>query len=175
MAYFQKQNETPYYELSNNEITETQNNQTPYQETPIQVNQQSNGYGNATYRTPPFTFIYFYFGILVLGLIISIIGMIYCFFIDMGERAIIYYIILTLLLFIMTFYVYGKLLSVYVVINISSTLGTIEITKKKIIPCFNKRKIVQIRDVTQVIVQKKTCKFEIIIKLSDGNEIHAFR
>ena len=76
----------------------------------------------------------------------------------------------------------GSCISLYVIINISSTSGLIIINKKKMCFCFNKQECVQINDLQQVIVQTDTTtrytecgeryySFEVIFRLSDGREV----
>ena len=170
MSDFQDQNETPYYELSTPGIIEKQNNPTSYQSS-IQVNQQTNNNGrNANYRSPcdveTSIIIFFFF----LCGIFAAIGMISA---GISEN-IITFILLSLipLLFSIIAFIIGRIITIYTVIDISSTLGTIVITKKKIFCCFNKKQIVQINDIQKIVIQSEFSSFYIIFKLSDGREIY---
>jgi len=86
------------------------------------------------------------------------------------------------LLFAVVATILGSCISLYVIINISSTSGTIIINKKKMCFCFSKKEIVQINDLQQVTVQTDYSThyeingvhydaFEIIFRLSDGREV----
>ena len=59
----------------------------------------------------------------------------------------------------------------YIIINISSTIGTIEIKKNKFLFCYNTQEILKINDVKQVIVQSENSSFKIFFKLKDGREV----
>ena len=170
MADFQNQSETPYYELLTPGKTETQENSTPYQSS-NEVNQQTyNCESNIIYRAP-YDFdncLIFYYCYLI-AFIFSII-MISTVILGNNDNFILPSVIL-LILFIIACIV-GYINIFYVVINISSTLGTIAITKRKFFFCFTKKEIIQINDVQQVIVDTKNNLFNVIFKLSNGREVY---
>ena len=170
MADFQNQNETPYYELLTPGKTETQKNPILYQSS-NEVNQQTYNYGgNAIYRSPFncnncfFIVIFFFSGSFGIIMMISV---------GISENRI-EFILLSLfpLIFLIIAFIVGSTNNIYVVINISSTLGTIAITKRKFFFCFTKKEIIQINDVQQVIVDTKNNLFNVIFKLSNGREVY---
>ena len=166
--------ETPYYES----LTYQQNNTTPVQQ-PIQVNQPNNSYGsNATNKTPcnPEGF----FPILLLISDILIMFYFICDVISNGNVNSDLIIVFTLggIIFILVSCFLGRVLPFYSSINISSTFGTITILNKKIFGWFDKKIIIQINDIQEVIVQSKNLGkknyFYVIFKLSDGREVKDF-
>ncbi len=170
MADFLNQNETPYYELLTAGKTETQKNPILYQSS-NEVNQQTYNYGgNAIYRSPFncnncfFIVIFFFAGSFGTIMMISV---------GISENRI-EFILLSLfpLIFLIIAFIVGSTNNIYVVINISSTLGTIAITKKRLCCCFTKKEIVQINDVQQVIAQTEFSSFNVIFKLYDGREVY---
>ena len=174
-------NATPYYQPLTAGIPYQQNNPTPYQQQPIQVYQPVNSYGsNATYKTPcncivgTIVVIFFIVGIGIFSFMIAT-G------ISSGQTETILFAFIPFI-FALIATILGSCISLYVIINISATLGTIIINKKKMCFCFSKQEIVQINDVQQVIVQTDYSTnyeingvhynaFEVIFKLVDGREV----
>ena len=157
-----------------------QNNPDMYQP-PIQVNQPYNSSGaNAIYKSP------LDFIVCVIVTMFFIIGtgvavtMLYL-LISSGNTDLLF-VALFSFLFTLISCIMGSLMNVYFSINIQATFGTIIISKKKVFCCFNKKEILQIDDVQQVIVQTdhstsyeingvSYSAFEIIFKLRDGREV----
>ena len=164
-----------------------QNNPISYQQQPIRVNQPVRSHkkkkkkkSNATYKTPCdysngfMVTIFFIFGVGFFSFMIAIgISNVQSQAILMAFIPLIFVVVATIL---------GSCISLYVIINISSTSGLIIINKKKMCFCFNKQECVQINDLQQVIVQTDTTtrykecgeryySFEVIFRLSDGREV----
>ena len=82
------------------------------------------------------------------------------------------------IIFILVSCFLGRVLPFYSSINISSTFGTITILNKKIFGWFDKKIIIKINDLQEVIVQSKNLGkknyFYVIFKLSDGREVNDF-
>ena len=177
-------NTSPYYQTNdyNTPLNNTypQNNPDMYQP-PIQVNQLYNSSGaNAIYKSP-------------LDFIVCVIVTMF-FIIGTGAAVLLFYFGISSgdtgqtlaglfpLLFTLISCIMGSLVTVYSSINIQTYLGTIIINKRKMCCCFNKKEILQIDDVQQVIVQTdhstsyeingvSYSAFEIIFKLRDGREV----
>jgi len=164
-----------------------QNNPISYQQQPIRVNQPVRSHkkkkkkkSKATYKTPCnysngfMVTIFFIFGVGFFSFMIAIgISNVQSQAILMAFIPLIFVVVATIL---------GSCISLYVIINISSTSGLIIINKKKMCFCFNKQECVQINDLQQVIVQTDTTtrytecgeryySFEVIFRLSDGREV----
>ena len=173
-------NATPYYQPLNAGIP-YQNNPAPYQQQPIQVNQPVSSYGSdATYKTPCNCIV----GFIVVIFFIVGVG-VFSFMladgISRGHSQTILFAFLPLI-FAVVATILGSCISLYVIINISASLGTIIINKKKMCFCFSKQEVVQINDLQQVIVQTDYTTnyeingvhynaFEVIFRLSDGREV----
>ena len=164
-----------------------QNNPISYQQQPIRVNQPVRSHkkkkkkkSKATYKTPCnysngfMVTIFFIFGVGFFSFMIAI-GIS-----NVQSQAILLAFIP--LIFVVVATILGSCISLYVIINISSTSGLIIINKKKMCFCFNKQECVQINDLQQVIVQTDTTtrytecgeryySFEVIFRLSDGREV----
>ena len=164
-----------------------QNNPISYQQQPIRVNQPVRSHkkkkkkkSKATYKTPCdysngfMVTIFFIFGVGFFSFMIAT-GIS-----NVQSQAILLAFIP--LIFVVVATILGSCISLYVIINISSTSGLIIINKKKMCFCFNKQECVQINDLQQVIVQTDTTtrykkcgeryySFEVIFKLSDGIEV----
>mgnify|MGYP006873163350 CR=1 FL=1 len=155
------------------------NSQTPIQQPPLQVNEPNYG-KSAFYKTPCncimgcLVVVFFIVGIGVSVLMISM-GIAN----DETQTALFG---LIPLIFAVIATIMGSCISLYVTINISATLGTIIINKKKMCFCFSKQEVLQINEVQQVIVQTDYSTtyeingvqynaFEVIFKLIDGREV----
>lgn len=176
MTDFPNPNSSPYYQPLNSGIPNYQNSPTP-----IQVNQPVNSYGsNATYKTPcncivgTIVVIFFIVGVGISALMV---------FLGISNHDVKLALIAFFpLIFAIVATILGSCISISVVLEISATLGTIVINKKKMCFCFSKQEIVQINDLHQVIVQTDLSTnyeingvhynaFEVIFKLSDGREV----
>ena len=70
------------------------------------------------------------------------------------------------------FYCVGRNINIYVIINISYTLGTIIIEKKRMFHCYNKQEIIQINEVKELIIEDQEGLFNLKFKLSDGKYVY---
>ena len=169
-----KPNAAQYYQPITNDYNTPLNNAYPQNnlniyQPPIQVNQPYNSSGaNAIYRSPLDCIICVF---VVLFFIMGTGAAILTVYegISSGDTNLLF-IALFPLLFTLISCIMGSLMNVYFSINIQATFGTIIISKKKMCCCFNKKEILQINDVQQVIVQTDST-FEIIFKLRDGREV----
>ena len=135
MVDFKELNETPYYENLNSEKKDKQNNPTQSQSL-IPVNQQiTNDETNIIYSTPLEKSCILFVLCFFIGILIALIVLIYGICID--NKDIIFSSPLPLIFTIVGF-ILGITVNIQIVINISSTLGTIVITKKKTYRRFNK-------------------------------------
>ena len=180
MTDFLNKNGTPNYEPLTDGMSYQQNTPTPNQ-APIQVNQIINSYEkNATYTTPchclASTFLIFLFflctlvsayvigtGIFENNIKVSLSG-------------------LALLIPSSIAILIASTFNIYVVIKISSTLGTIVIKRRKLCFCFNEKEVVQINDLDQVIIEKdeegsfaSSDVFKINFKLLNGRYAYVCR
>ena len=166
-----------------------QNNPFPYQQQSIQVNQQVRSYNkkkkkkkksNVTYKTPYNC---------IVGLFVAIFFIVgVCLFLYMiatgissGQTKSILLAVIPLF-FAVVGTILGSCISLYVIINISATSGTIIINKKKMCFCFSKQEVVKINDLQQVIFQTDNIchyqisgthynSFDVIFRLSNGREV----
>ena len=170
MADFQNQSETPYYEILTPGKTETQKNPIIYQSS-NEVNQQTYNYGNnAIYRSPCdfkycTLFIFIFFSFFVSTIVMISVGI----FEDSLKFKLLSFFPLIILTFV---FIVGCTNNIFVVINISPSLGTIVITKRRLWCCFAKKEIVQINDVQEVIVHTQNYSVNVIFKLSNGREVY---
>ena len=188
MTDFPPQNNELYYQTldgpTSNQSPNFPSQNTPDQyQPPIQVNQPYNSSRtNIHYRTPiNFILVLMFFSFFFTG-----IGVTIQMFSEMSsdDNQYIYFNFFPLI-FTLVAIILGSILSLYYVIDIETSFNTIIIKKVKICCCFNKKTIIQINELQQVIVQTDYSTsysifgatyngFEIIFKLVDGREIKGF-
>lgn len=174
-------NTDPYYQPLTNDYNTPLNNSTPYnsnQNQPsIQVNQSCNNNGsNIVYKSPCNA------GIVMMG-ICSIFVLLFggsIIFMMLYQGIKIYFCLIPLIFFLigLAMLIFGNMGSS---ISIEPYFGTIIITKKKFLFCFNRKKIIQFNEIQQVIVESYMSHgeeddypyFRVKFKLKDGKEIEA--
>ena len=185
MTYFPPQNNGPYYkplyDSNSNQSPNYPSQNTPNQyQPPIQVNQPYNTPRTNTYYRTPINFILL---LMFIALFITGIGVTAQIFSEMSpdDTQYIYFNFFPLI-FTLAAIIMGSIFSLYHAINIETSFGTIIIKKVKICCCFNKKTVIQINELQQIIIQTDYSTrysingahyfgFEIIFKLVDGREI----
>ena len=178
MSDYPPPNNGPYYQPLYGPTSNQPPDYPPIQnQAPIQVNQPYNSSGtNASYRTPCNCII----GTLVVVFFITGFGA-FVMMILIGELLFSF----IPLIFVIVATIIGSVCGLCYSIDVETAFGTITIYKKKMFFCFNKKEIIQVNSLQQVIVQTDYSTnyeingvhynaFEIIFKLNDGKEVKGF-
>ena len=165
MKDFQTLNETPYYENLNSGNTDNQNYSSQHQTlTPINQQNQNDG-RDAIYRSPDdCSFCAFGCGFFLLGILASSFMITSCFY---EKQMILLYLSPIPLIFTIIGSVFLSSCNIGVKINISSTLGTIKLTQKRIFCCYNIEKIIQINEVQKITIIDNDSRISVNFKLSN--------
>ena len=172
----------PYYQPLTAGVSYQPNTPPQYQQ-PIQVNQPVSMGSNATYKTPCNCIVGF-FVVTFFTVGVAVFAFMFASGISSRQTSTILFSFIPLI-FTAVAIILGSCISLYSIINISATLGTIIINNKKMCFCCSKQQILQINNLQQVIVQTDYSTnyeingvhynaFEVIFKLSDGSEIKGF-
>ena len=180
---------SPYYQPLKEDTASYEkplNNNTPLNNEeqcppPIQVKQDYNSsIRNATYESP---FEYIICILVVMFFIIGTFITIIIILIGIANNSI-EFALFALIPFLFTFIaiILGSCINVYSIINIESSSGTVIIRRKRMCCCFNRKHVININSIKEVIVQTDGHTsyeingvhydaFEVIFILNDGREI----